>query len=264
MNAFSKSNSTPTIPICIPQCVTCNSPPFPLLIYYSNFLQGFIRKEPSQKHSDFISSTFFKAFNQKFEAPSIAAVQHILEAQTPDISVLETQQVKAIEAINSSKPFAVIHGPPGTGKTHVIAEALRLRNPDHYRKSNPKDITLIVTMSNHAAINVTYTLYKSGITGFSLVISNHTFDILITSGSKELQELLDNKLIWQPEDIQEQSRQIGHDANRAQKNSIRKVNILVMTVLPFTFILTQVWIPLFPNRQVSLAERNHQYWRSYP
>jgi hypothetical protein len=222
-----------------------------------------MRKEPPQKHSEFISSTFFKAFNQKFEAPSIAAFQHILKAQTPDISALETQQMKAIEAINS-KPFAIIHRPPGTGKTYVIAEALRLRNPDHYRKSNPKDITLIVTMSNHAAINVAYTLYKSGVTGFSLVISNRAFDILIASGSKELQELLDNKLLWQPEDIQEESRQSGHDANRARKNSIRKVNILVMTVLPFTFMLTQVWIPLFPNRQVSLAERNHQYWRSYP
>jgi hypothetical protein len=109
-----------------------------------------------------------------------------------------------------------------------------------------------------------YSLYKRGVTGFSLVISSRAFDIMIAAGSKELQELLDNNLLWQPEDIEEESRESGRDANRAQKSRIRKVNILVMTVLPFTFMLIQVWIPLFPSRQIPIAQRNHPCRRNNP
>jgi hypothetical protein len=80
---------------------------------------------------------------------------------------LNNAQKVAVAAILSSKPITVIHGPPGTGKTTVIAAAVMSLGI-----SSARDRTVwLVAQSNVAVKNIAEKLASVDFLGFKLIVS---------------------------------------------------------------------------------------------
>jgi superfamily I DNA and/or RNA helicase len=73
-----------------------------------------------------------------------------------NISSLNESQIKAVEEILSAKDVAIIHGPPGTGKTTTIVQAIK--------EINKREGAVLVTAPSNAAVDLlTERLAKEGL-----------------------------------------------------------------------------------------------------
>ena len=132
----------------------------------------------------------------KLQSLNSLEFKHIDKASR-DYTDLESAQAKAVAAINdSSSPLVSIHGPPGTGKTHCIGQALKKRSEDA-RANNPRDLTLCLAMTNEAAVNMAATLFKMDVKYMRLCMGENTLAL----GKKDLEglEMLkENKRVSNP------------------------------------------------------------------
>ena len=76
--------------------------------------------------------------------------------ETPLIKGLNASQQEAIQKINSAKDIAIIHGPPGTGKTTTLVQAIRVTLKRERQ-------VLVCSSSNTAVDLLTEKLYREGI-----------------------------------------------------------------------------------------------------
>jgi ATP-dependent RNA/DNA helicase IGHMBP2 len=76
--------------------------------------------------------------------------------RNPYLPTLNTSQADAIEEILSSKDIAIIHGPPGTGKTTTLVQAIKAL---HQREGS----VLVAAASNSAVDLLTERLSKEGL-----------------------------------------------------------------------------------------------------
>jgi hypothetical protein len=106
---------------------------------------------------------------------------------------------------------------------------------------------MILTVSNHATLNVAKALLDRNVIGFKLAMSRSAHDIATKGGNKDLIKLSDAKKVWLPhEAIEEAKRDPKRSATKRHKDVLRENNILVMTVFPLRVILMVVWALLFP------------------
>jgi len=174
---------------------------------------------------------------------------HIANAVPAAATELDPGQLLAVGKINSLDSVALIHGPPGTGKTFGIAAALKNRVPPPTRASGAaREITVILTISNHAAINVAKALMDKNIIGFRLTMSRSAFDIATKGGNKDLIRLTDAQKVWLPHQAEDMARtDPRRSAVKMHKDVLRQNNILVLTVFPLPrVILIIVRAPLCP------------------
>jgi hypothetical protein len=197
-----------------------------LITFRSTIIQGFLRKEPSQRHREFTDSKRFKLLTVGSAADPLPAAQyqHIAHALVPSVeSELDPRQLRAVTKINSLDSAVLIHGPPGMGKTFGIAAALKNRVPPPPRAIGAaREMTVILTISNHAAINVAKALMDRNIIGFKLTMSRSAFDIATKGGNKDLIKLSDAKKVWLPhEAIEEAKRDPKRSATKRHKDVVR-------------------------------------------
>ncbi|KAJ3184589.1 hypothetical protein HDU87_003990 [Geranomyces variabilis] len=85
---------------------------------------------------------------------------------------LNESQAKAVNVmLRSEKPVTLIHGPPGTGKTHTItaAVAASLSVEDHH------EFYVLTCQTNAATRNLGVTLLKRGVEDFKIVVSDEFY-----------------------------------------------------------------------------------------
>jgi len=87
------------------------------------------------------------------QRPSFSDTHHQLSKDTS----LNDSQKQAIEKILSSQDIAIVHGPPGTGKTTTLVHAIQALKQDQ------KDTVLVCAPSNTAADVLTERLHKQGL-----------------------------------------------------------------------------------------------------
>jgi len=84
-------------------------------------------------------------------------------------------------------------------------------------------MTVILTISNHAAINVAKALMDRNIIGFKLTMSRSAFDIATKGGNKDLIKLSDAKKVWLPhEAVEEAKRDPKRSATKLHKDVLRR------------------------------------------
>jgi hypothetical protein len=219
---------------CFQSSVTCTLIIF-LITFRSTIVQSFLRQEPSQRHREFTESKMFQLLTAKSDAYPLPSSQypHIAQAQAPVESELDPGQLRGVRQLNSLQSAVLIHGPPGTGKTFGIAAALKNRVHPPRIPEAPREITVIVTVSNHAAINVAKALVDRNVIGFKLGMSGSAFDIAMNSGNRDLIKLHEAQKVWLPEDIHNQAtRDQKRTATKMQKDVLRQLKVIVMTVFP--------------------------------
>lgn len=97
-------------------------------------------------------------FFEKLHADEISFTQSISKQKHTDFknTVLNKSQQNAVQAIIQNEDLVIVHGPPGTGKTTTIAEAI------HQLVSNGEKV-LVSAPSNTAVDNITKMLIRQGI-----------------------------------------------------------------------------------------------------
>lgn len=104
---------------------------------------------------------------------------------------LNNSQQKAVEKIISANEFAVVHGPPGTGKTTTLLEAI------YYLATQRNEKILVVAPSNTAVDLLAEKLFKKGLNvvrvGNPARVSDDLLALTLDSRMNEHQQMKDTK-----------------------------------------------------------------------
>ncbi len=97
------------------------------------------------------------------------------ELYYPSKTPLNESQRKAVEAIlshDNGNRVVLVHGPPGTGKTTVIAASVTsIMTPDADEDSESTSTMWLVAQSNVAVKNIAEKLASVGFFGFKILVS---------------------------------------------------------------------------------------------
>lgn len=133
----------------------------------------------------------------------------------PDVKIdavnpkLNPSQKRAVEAILTTEDIALVHGPPGTGKTTTLVEAIRLASRNHEK-------VLVCTPTNAAADLLTIKLASAGV---DVVRMGHASRLATAS----LPHAFDQRLAAMPEmklvaDLRRRAEDAFHEADRFRRN----------------------------------------------
>lgn len=129
-----------------------------------------------QSTSAIADQPFFRAIWLPRETPAWPTGPSFLHSIPASFSrPLNDSQRKAVGAILSTQPITVIHGPPGTGKTTVIAAAVT-----SIATSAAWDRSLwLVAQSNVAVKNIAEKLASVGFLDFKILVSRGNFIVTL-------------------------------------------------------------------------------------
>jgi predicted ATP-dependent serine protease len=139
----------------------------------SECLRASLLREALQETSSVLSNPFVEAIWLPGRTPQwvlkpIASTAGYGLVHSPhyQLNDSQTQAVDSILSSASDKRVVLVHGPPGTGKTTVIAAA-----SENLTMRNPSATVWLVAHSNVAVKNIAEKLVKIGFEGFKLVVS---------------------------------------------------------------------------------------------
>jgi regulator of nonsense transcripts 1 len=92
-----------------------------------------------------------------------------IESSIESIDSLNKSQKQAVAAsLDSSTAMNIVRGPPGTGKTTVIAKtvSIGIKNKLEY---------IITAQSNAATRNIADSLEKNGVVDYYIIVSDHFY-----------------------------------------------------------------------------------------
>jgi len=207
------------------------------LIPSAAFMRNFVISDPPASFSLFLAKPLSRvhqavAFNNAL--PPTGGNRFFGQALRFVLDHPEQQKV-AISMINGLYALVLIHGPPGTGKTFVIAQAMLLRNALGCTEKLARDrtihyYTVITAMTNHDVINAASALYAAGVKGFKLVMAEDTYELAKEEGSPILEEMDAKKIILRPRNIFKEHGNDKEGASKKIRDLIRGSKFLIMTV----------------------------------
>jgi len=116
----------------------------------------------------FVKAIFFPPLEQVWPRRTAYRLPRSVQSSNPRL-MLNRSQAQAIDAILSledNRRVVLIHGPPGTGKTTVIAAS-----SESIVRSDPNATVWLVAHSNVAVKNIAEKLATSGFLDFKIVVS---------------------------------------------------------------------------------------------
>jgi hypothetical protein len=131
-------------------------------LYFSNYFSGIVSPQDSHLFNTMYSNSLVSGLENLFQDLSI-------ESSIKSIDSLNKSQKQAVAAsLDSSTAMNIVRGPPGTGKTTVIAKtvSIGIKNKLEY---------IITAQSNAATRNIADSLEKNGVVDYYIIVSDHFY-----------------------------------------------------------------------------------------